>query len=78
MTAKGPWDLATEAKRTYITPEDITDAMRSGCDEVHMIRSVLGAISSRRAEDPTLCAFVALKAMASSGPVPPSSTDGGE
>lgn len=62
-----PWDAAVAANRAYLTPEDISDALHSGCDLSAVVREVLGAISAGKAEDASLCAFVAWKAMPEAG-----------
>lgn len=69
--ATDPWTYAAAAGRDYVTPEDIGDAARhisgdtegghSELDDLWEI--VLKAIGSKRAEDPSLCAFVAAKAI---------------
>ncbi len=67
-----PWAHAKEAERDYITPEDIGDAIENlaqGDDEVahsqldDLWETVLAAIGQKRAEDPSLCAFVAVKGL---------------
>lgn len=55
---KNPWTHATE--RSYLTPEDIMAAADAGADRRALMACVLDAIHRREAEDPRLCAFVAL------------------
>lgn len=56
-----PWHYARKAKRTYITPEDVTDAIKAGAPEVKLLRTVLAAIEQGTVEDLSCTAFVALK-----------------
>ena len=39
-----PWFHAAKAKRDYITPEDVADAIKAKPDEVLLLRTVLAAI----------------------------------
>jgi hypothetical protein len=56
-----PWYWATEAKRTYLTPEDVTKAKKNGASRFKVYAAVLQAVERRSAEDASCCAFVALK-----------------
>lgn len=58
---RDPWTHAVAAGRPdYITPEDITDAIASGAGRLEIYQTTLEAIQQRKAEDPRLCAFVAV------------------
>lgn len=56
-----PWYWATKAKRTYLTPEDVTGAKKHGASRLKVYTAVLQAVERRSAEDASCCAFVALK-----------------
>jgi len=55
-----PMHYAEKAKRTYITPEDISAAVKAGGKGEEIFPVVLAAISLRMCEDATACAFVAV------------------
>ncbi len=57
-----PMVHAMMANRTYITPEDVTAAIANGGTQLVVYGAVLDAIARKKAEDPSACAFVALKA----------------
>lgn len=59
---KNPWWYARKAKRDYITPEDIDEAVKAGALRPQIMQHTLSAIEDKRAEDVTLCAFMALNA----------------
>lgn len=63
----GPvWAIATKNGRAYITPEDITRALRrkrSGEALMDICIDVLEAIERHAAEDARLCAFVMARAL---------------
>ena len=58
---KDPWFHAKKSDRNYITPEDVSAAIRAGAGEVLLLRSVLAAIELGTVEDVSCTAFVALK-----------------
>ncbi len=60
LGGRDPRVIARCRGRDYLTPEDITEAARLGISEVCLFRIVLEMIGSKRAEDPSLCAFVAV------------------
>ncbi len=60
-----PWYYAKKAKRLYITPEDVGDAIKAGATEVLLLRTVLAAIERGAVEDTSCTAFVALTVKAS-------------
>jgi hypothetical protein len=56
--------LAERDHRQYITPEDVTDALKRGIDKDKVrldVLEVLGAQTEFGAEDAGLCAFIAFK-----------------
>lgn len=55
---KNPWTHA--AARRYLNHEDIMAAADAGADRRKLMACVLDAIHRGEAEDPRLCAFVAL------------------
>jgi len=56
-----PWYWAAEAKRQYLTPEDVTEAKKHGASRLKAYTAVLQAVERKAAEDASCCAFVALK-----------------
>jgi hypothetical protein len=54
-------DFAAAEGRTYITPEDVQDAIDAGADRLALYTELLQWIERRGAEDASLCAFVALQ-----------------
>ena len=61
------FQLADQAKRDYITPEDVSGAIASGCD-VNQVRldvlTVIGKQAAYGMEDPGLCASIAARGTA--------------
>jgi hypothetical protein len=57
---KTPWQVTKEHKRDYLTPEDVTESQKSGCDKITIWREVLQAVERRSIEDACMTAFVAL------------------
>ena len=57
------WDIAKSANRDYITPEDVTEAFKSGETRENVWREVLQAIEAGCVEDASCTAFVALKGL---------------
>jgi hypothetical protein len=55
------WEHAKAAGRDYITPEDVGAATSEGATKDDVWRDVLQAIEAKSAEDPSCCAFVALR-----------------
>lgn len=51
---------AVAAKRGYLTPEDIGEAIKAGAGRFATYQTTLEAIQMKRAEDPALCAYVAV------------------
>ena len=58
-------DIAAQAGRKYITPEDVSKAFKLFSDDPHRVRidvlEVLGLQTHFGAEDSSLCAFLAFK-----------------
>jgi hypothetical protein len=61
VTEVNPWYYATKDKRDYITPEDITAAITAGGQKLEVWHAVLDALSASACEDPSLCAYVAIR-----------------
>jgi hypothetical protein len=57
---KDPWNHAVAAKRDYLTPEDLGEAIKAGAGRFAIYQTTLEAIQMRRVEDWSLCAFVAV------------------
>jgi len=55
-----PWFYALEAKNDYLSPEDITAAIKAGGEKLEVWEIVLDAISANACEDLSCCAFVAV------------------
>ncbi len=55
-----PWFHARNVERDYITPEDVTAAIKAGASEALLLRTVLAAIERGTVEDVSLTCFVAL------------------
>lgn len=61
---KNIFDIAKEHGRDYITPEDITESIKSEYPHFSLMKDVLATIGKQNefgCEDTSLCAFVALK-----------------
>lgn len=54
-----PWTYAIAENRSYLSPEDIGAAIRSGARKEVMLSTVLNALGTGACEDASLCAFVA-------------------
>ena len=60
-------EYAQKQGRDYMTPEDVTHALKCYPAAIHKIRyDTLEMIGLKRAEDPTLCAMVAFNGTESS------------
>ena len=53
-------EIASREGRSYITPEDVTEAIQTGCSQTDVWMHVLEAVDAKAAEDQSLCAFIAL------------------
>lgn len=58
---KNPWFYAQAEGRSYITPGDITSAIRAGVTRIELSEIVLQALSRKLCEDWSLCAFVTVE-----------------
>ncbi len=66
-----PWTYARESGRSYITPEDVAEAvvnLSGDTEEGHsqldgLWEIVLKAIGAKKVEDASLCAYLAAKAL---------------
>ena len=56
-----PWYHAINDDRDYLTPEDIGSAIKAGGSKEEIWEATLQALESGASEDPSCCAFVALK-----------------
>ena len=56
-----PWTYASRCTRSYITPEDIGEAIKAGASAEKLHPIVLEALSKKVCEDWSLCAFVAFR-----------------
>ena len=61
--AMTPWEFAKAEGRDYLTPEDLTAALKAGATPLEVAIETLAAISVKQAEDVKLCAFVAHRAL---------------
>jgi len=56
------FDIAKAEGRDYVTPEDISDSIKSGCPKETLqsdVLKLLGRQAGFGAEDSSLCAFIA-------------------
>lgn len=56
-----PWFYTVKDGRDFMTPEDITAAITAGGQKLEVWHAVLDALSANSCEDPSLCAFVAIR-----------------
>lgn len=64
-------EIAASNGRDYITPEDVSEALRAGATVDSVRQQVLQAIADKGAEDPSCCAYVAVRGT----PTPPEPPD---
>ena len=55
-----PTQVMESDNRTYLTPEDVTDSLKSGCPREEVWKHVLQHLSQKNCEDWSLCAFNAI------------------